>query len=130
MSKSWKFSSLTQDIHSGHSYCSSKEAEKVKQRAQQVLLIILVMATSWLAMMAVHELGHVVHAIVSGGHVQRVVLHPLAISRTDVSPNPHPLFVAWGGAIWGTVIPLVLLAVVRTVAPKYTYLAAFFAGFC
>jgi hypothetical protein len=102
----------------------------VKERAQQVLLVILVIAISWLAMMAVHELGHVVHAMVSGGQVERVVLHPLAISRTDVSPNPHPLFVAWGGAVWGTLLPLALFAVVRVAAPKNSYLAAFFAGFC
>lgn len=81
-------------------------------------------------MMAVHEFGHVLHAMLSGGRVERVVLHPADISRTDVSPNPHPRFVAWGGAVWGTVIPLALLAVVRVVARKYTYLAAFFAGFC
>lgn len=80
--------------------------------------------------MAVHEFGHILHAMLSGGRVERVVLHPLQISRTDVSPNPHPQFVAWGGAIWGTVIPLGLLAVVRVVARTYTYLAAFFAGFC
>jgi hypothetical protein len=102
----------------------------VKVRAQRVPLILLMVAISWLAMMAVHELGHVLHAMMSDGQVERVVLHPLAISRTDVSPNPHPLFVAWGGAIWGTLIPLVLLAIVRVVARKYTYLAAFFAGFC
>jgi hypothetical protein len=38
--------------------------------------------------------------------------------------------VAWGGAIWGCLIPLLVWAVVRHAAPKYAYLAAFFAGFC
>jgi hypothetical protein len=38
--------------------------------------------------------------------------------------------VAWGGAIWGTGIPLTLLALVRITARPFTYLAAFFAGFC
>ncbi len=99
-------------------------------RVWQALLIVFLIGLSWLAMTAVHEFGHVLHAIVSGGQVERVVLHPLEISRTDVSPNPHPQLVAWGGAIWGTVIPLGLLAAVRVTARKYTYLAAFFAGFC
>ncbi len=81
-------------------------------------------------MMAVQETGHVLHAWLSGGRVERVVLHPLAISRTDVSPNPRPRFVAWGGAIWGTILPLLLLGVVRLANDKYTYLARFFAGFC
>src|SRR5262249_32932220 len=81
-------------------------------------------------MMAVHEFGHVLNAMLSGGRVERVLLHLLAIARTDVSANPHPQFVAWGGAIWGTAIPLVLLAIVRIAARQYAYLAAFFAGFC
>jgi hypothetical protein len=81
-------------------------------------------------MMAIHEFGHMLHAKLSGGTVERVVLNPFEISRTDVSPNPHPLFVAWGGALWGTIIPLGLAIVVRYAARQYTYLVAFFAGFC
>jgi hypothetical protein len=99
-------------------------------RIWQALLIVFLIGFSWLAMMAVHELGHVLNAKLSGGTVERVVLHPLAISRTDVSPNPHPQFVAWGGAIWGTFLPLLLIAVVRFTTRTYTYLVAFFAGFC
>lgn len=99
-------------------------------RIWQILLIVFACGFSWLAMQAVHELGHVLNAKLSGGYVERVVLHPLAISRTDVSPNPRPQFVAWGGAIWGTLIPLALVIVVRLAARPYTYLAAFFAGFC
>jgi hypothetical protein len=82
----------------------------------QFLLLVSLAAFSWLAMQAVHELGHVLHAGLSGGAVERVVLHPLDISRTDVSPNPHPLFVAWGGAAWGCSIPLALWAAVRWLA--------------
>jgi hypothetical protein len=104
--------------------------ERYRLRMYQALLIVFLISVSWLSMMAVHEFGHVLHTMLSGGRVERVVLHPLQISRTDVSPDPHPKFVAWGGAIWGTVIPLGLLAMVRVVARKYTYLAAFFAGFC
>jgi len=96
----------------------------------QVLLILAATGFSWLAMMAVHELGHVLHAWLSGGTVVKVVLHPATISRTDVWPNPHPLLVAWGGAVWGCLIPMGLWAVVRFAARSYAYLAAYFAGFC
>ncbi|HUT13258.1 MAG TPA: hypothetical protein VMY42_22405 [Thermoguttaceae bacterium] len=99
-------------------------------RVFQVLLILSATGFSWLAMMAVHELGHVLHAWLSGGTVVNVVLHPATISRTDVWPNPHPLAVAWGGAVWGCLIPLGLLAAVRWAARSYAYLAAYFAGFC
>lgn len=96
----------------------------------QFLLIAFLLGLSWLAMMAIHELGHVLHAVASGARVERVVLHPLAISRTDVSPNPHPQFVAWGGAVWGTILPLALWGVTYVATPRHAYLAAFFAGFC
>lgn len=99
-------------------------------RLFQSLLITSTLAFSWLTMQAVHELGHVVHLWATGGTVEYVVLHPLAISYTHPGENPHPLIVAWGGAIWGCAIPLVLLLLVRSTARSYSYLAAFFAGFC
>lgn len=96
----------------------------------QMLLIVSAAGFSWLGMMVVHELGHLVHLLLSGGTVQYVVLHPLEISYTHPGENPHPLIVAWGGAIWGCVIPLAVRAVVRAAARGFDYLAAFFAGFC
>jgi hypothetical protein len=96
----------------------------------QILLITSTVGFSWLGMMALHELGHVVHLRLSGGTVEKVVLHPLAISRTDAGDNPHPLFVAWGGPIWGCLVPLGVLLVARRLAASHAYLARFFAGFC
>jgi hypothetical protein len=121
------------------------------------LLLGSTLAFSWLAMQAIHELGHVAHAVVSGGVVTAVVLDPLSFSRTDVSPNPQPQFVAWGGPVWGCLAPLALWALLsrgplkkgdsprasprewpttvfaRCLSPfvqNLTWLAAFFAGFC
>ena len=96
----------------------------------QVLLIASTLGFSWLGMMAVHELGHVMHLGVSGGTVEKVVLHPLTISRTDAGDNPHPLVVAWGGPIWGCLFPLGVLLLTRRLAASRAYLARFFAGFC
>ncbi len=81
-------------------------------------------------MMALHELGHVVGAIVTGGVVERVVLYPLTISRTDVSPNPHPATVVWMGPIVGSVVPLTALAVIPQRLDVLRTIARFFAGFC
>jgi Peptidase M50B-like len=99
-------------------------------RFVQCLLIVSVFLLSWLLMQAVHELGHVAAAWKTGGSVERVVLHPLAISRTDVEPNPHPLIVAWGGPIVGVLAPLVLWAAVASGRLPIAWLARFFAGFC
>ena len=102
----------------------------MSDRFFQFLLIGSTLALSWLGMMVVHESGHVLHLWLSGGTVERVVLHPLTISRTDAGVNPHPLWVAWGGAIWGSLAPLAAILLVRMTARSYTYLARFFAGFC
>jgi hypothetical protein len=44
--------------------------------------------------------------------------------------NPHPLFTAWGGAGWGIVLPLLIWAIFRRFFPRYSFLAAYFTGFC
>jgi len=84
----------------------------------------------WLGMMVVHEGGHVVGAMLTGGRVVKVVLHPLAISRTDVRPNPHPNVVAWCGPIAGVVVPIGLWQATVRLRRRSAYLLRFFAGFC
>ena len=100
------------------------------KRLHQVLLLATFLPLCWLAMMAVHEFGHVTWAVATGGTVERVVLHPLTISRTDLSHNPRPLLVAWGGPGVGVVLPLGLLLAAKLRRFKWTYLLQFFAGFC
>ena len=80
--------------------------------------------------MAVHELGHLLGAIVTGGTVERVVLHPFAISRTDVQPNPNPAAVVWAGPIVGIVLPLLILVGIPRGRLVACNVARFFAGFC
>jgi hypothetical protein len=99
-------------------------------RFYQVLLIASTLGFSWLAMIGLHETGHVLHAIASGGRVERVVLEPTVHAHTELAHNPHPLFVAWGGGLWGAMVPLAVWAVLRARRNKYVWLAAFFAGFC
>jgi hypothetical protein len=94
------------------------------------ILIASTLLGSWLGMQAVHELGHVSGAWMSGGRVQRVVLHPLTISRTDLAENPSPLVVVWGGPILGALLPILLwLAAAATKMPG-SFVLRFFAGFC
>jgi hypothetical protein len=100
------------------------------KRFHQILLIGSFMSLCWLAMQAVHELGHVLGAVATGGRVERVILHSLTISRTDVSPNPFPLLVVWAGPVVGIVLPLCLLLAARMGRFKSAYLIQFFAGFC
>jgi hypothetical protein len=100
------------------------------QRFCHLLFIVSFVALSWFAMLAVHELGHIMGAVTTGGTVTRVVLFPLAISRTDVSPNPHPAFVAWLGPIVGSLLPLVVVALVPRRLVALRNMSRCFAGFC
>ena len=88
------------------------------QRFHQVVFLFSVVALSWFAMMGIHEFGHVVGAMVSGGQVERVVLHPLTISRTDVKPNPNPLLVVWAGPLLGCMLPLVICLLYTSPSPR------------
>src|SRR5207244_10528916 len=99
-------------------------------RLHQVVLITSTVLGSWLGMQAVHESGHVVGAWLTGGRVDKVVLHPLTISRTDLAHNPHPLPVVWAGPIVGIVIPLLLWASAARLGMPGTFVLRFFAGFC
>lgn len=99
-------------------------------RCFQMLLISTFLAFSWLAFMVVHEFGHALTAWLTGGSVDRVVLHPLQISWTSLAKNPHPQLVAWGGAIWGTALPGAIYLVATRLRLAGLYLFRFFAGFC
>lgn len=90
----------------------------------------LMLVLSWYGMMAVHELGHVVGAMSTGGTLQRVVLHPMSISRTDVSPNPHPAWVVWLGPVLGCLMPLAVTCFTSGCETTIRKSAQFFAGFC
>jgi len=102
----------------------------IGDRVHQVLLLISLLLLSWLGMMTVHELGHVFGALMTGGQIERVVLHPLKFSRTDVRPNPSPHLVAWLGPIIGIVLPAIAAALAHYFRFTKAYLLKFFAGFC
>lgn len=99
-------------------------------RLPQAALIASTLALSWLGMQAVHEAGHVLAAWAAGETVHRVILHPLAISRTDVTHDRHPLIVAWGGAIVGATLPLGMFLLAKARRWEPAYLLRSFAGFC
>ncbi len=85
----------------------------------------------WLLMQAVHESGHVLGAWLTGGHITTVVLHPLAISRTDASPNPHPLIEVWAGPLVGVLFPVVAWRIsLPGLRGGLVSWLRFFAGFC
>ena len=88
-------------------------------------------ALSWLLMLELHESGHVLQGWLSGAQLDAVHLPLFGFSRTNFSVNPHPLFVVWGGALWGSVLPLAIFAAARCFADnRHVYPLAWFTGFC
>ena len=100
------------------------------KRLPQIVLILTFIGFSWLGMQVVHEAGHTLTALVTGGEVTTVALHPLIMSRTDLGKNPHPLAVVWGGPLIGSALPLLLFGSAATFRLPGVYLIRFFAGFC
>ena len=113
------------DVHAGkpRAWCLSPHL-------LHFLGIVAVIYGSWLAMMAIHELGHILFAQLSGGKISLVYFRWNDFSRTDLVVNPHPLFVAWGGAIVGSLLPLFAYGLIHLLRVRGQKLALFFAGFC
>src|SRR3712207_1226255 len=100
----------------------------------RAIFVVSTLAASWLGMQVVHEWGHVLGAWVTGRRVERIVLHPLSLSRTDLAVNPRPLVVAWAGPAVGVFLPVLAWLTSRAVQltnPRCPeFLMRFFAGFC
>ncbi len=95
-----------------------------------VVFVFALAGLFWFGLQAFHELGHVLAAWATGGHVRQVVLHPLTVSRTDVLPNPRPLVVLWAGPLLGAVLPTVLWGLWRVVRAPAEDLVRLFAAVC
>ena len=102
----------------------------MRPAGKHILAVALAAYPMWLAMMAVHELGHVLHAWLSGGAVSAVRVPLVGFSITEFSTNPRPHFVAWGGAVCGSVLPVAAWAIFRVRRWRGSKLLQVFAGFC
>jgi hypothetical protein len=109
---------------------SRPESWNFTQSIPQAILVVSTLLGSWLGMQAAHELGHVVGALVTGGAIAKVVLHPLTISHTELIENPHPLVVVWAGPLVGILLPLLLWGLLAATGTPGAFVARFFAGFC
>jgi hypothetical protein len=97
---------------------------------RRIIIAIVIGYGSWLGMMALHELGHVLHARATGGRIVSVSVPLIGFSRTIVSPNPRAHFVVWGGPLWGVLIPLIGCGVLRIVRGRVPDVWRFFTGLC
>ncbi len=100
------------------------------RRAIQVYLATVFLLVAWFGMQATHELGHIIHALISGGTVRKVELPLTGFSRTVADPNPHRLLVVIGGPVWGVMLPCATWRIAKRLRARREYLWRAFAGFC
>ena len=96
---------------------------------RRLLFLLGLLVTCWWGMMLVHEAGHALAAIATGGRVVRVEWPLVGFSRTDVAPNPHPLVVIWGGPALGALMPLSMALLSRACRRRRVTIEVF-SGFC
>jgi hypothetical protein len=84
----------------------------------------------WYLMMAVHEGGHALATMLLGGTVERIILHPLAISQTVRSGSCSPLADCWAGPLRGAALPLAARLAARRWCPCAAAALRLLAGFC
>jgi hypothetical protein len=58
-------------------------------------------AFAYNAAVVLHELGHIAAALIGGGTVRSLLVHPLGTSAVAVAPDPRPLLTAAGGPFLG-----------------------------
>src|SRR4051812_9104354 len=117
-------------LHGTRENLSVRPMDHSAKRLPQFVLVGSTILASWLGMQAVHEGGHICAALLTGGEVRTIVLHPLTTSRTDLRKNPKPLLVVWAGPVIGVLFPLLMWVVVGSAKLYFSFLARFFAGFC
>jgi hypothetical protein len=100
------------------------------QNVHQAILVVSTLLGSWLGVQAAHESGHVLGALLTGGEIATIVLHPLTISHTEMIDNPHPLGVVWAGPLVGVMLPLIIWGLLAVTGVPGAFVARFFAGFC
>jgi hypothetical protein len=81
--------------------------------ARRCAVAVLTVAAWWWTMEAVHESGHVLGCLVSGAHVERVVLWPWTFSETVRSGSRAPLVDTWAGPLFGMVAPIAIWGACR-----------------
>jgi hypothetical protein len=101
----------------------------MKRYVRLIVYYPCLVVTCWLGMMAVHECGHILAALCSGGRVQHLELPLVGFSRTDVNPNPYPILEIWAGPIFGAMLPFLVAQVFRSLTIK-SHLMGVFSGFC
>lgn len=100
-----------------------------QSRTIYTLLLLTVLAFSWLYMQWTHEFGHILTGLATGAELDRVILNPLKFSMTQFASNPRPHITTWGGPVLGVLIgagvPMLLICLIKRHQFSLRIVAAF-----
>lgn len=102
--------------------------------SRRIIIIALLLAGSWYAMMLVHEFGHVIGAWITGSHIHSVRVPWVGFSQTLVPVTPWPRVVTASGPVVGAMLPVLIWRSARRI-PRlarsgWSVIARFLAAFC
>lgn len=84
-----------------------------KRLLKSILLLFGSLVFAQSASCVLHELGHAIAYWTTGGTIERIVIHPFSWSYViPGSVTNYPNFTTWGGVVFGTIMALLLVAVV------------------
>jgi hypothetical protein len=106
--------------------------DRISNPRVRLALAALLLYACWLGMLAVHELGHAMHAWNTRGSVVSMTIPWFGFSQTLTAGTSYPRYVVWGGAEWGCGIPLLACGLALLVRGRrgVPELLKFFTGFC
>lgn len=95
-----------------------------RSRANRLLTSAALLASSWVAMTFLHELGHVIGGWLGGGRLVDYELAPWHLPYSLHTPDPHPRLTLWAGPLFGVIAPVLAALIIRC------NWATFIADFC
>ena len=88
-------------------------ASTEKRLLKSTLLLLWSFVFGYNASTVLHELGHAIAYWITGGTVRRIIIHPFSWSYCiPGSVSEYPSFTTWGGVVFGTIMGLMLVALV------------------
>lgn len=89
-------------------FCDRLNGKSRVKRLQQMLIVLGIFVFSYNLGNLIHESGHALNAVLTGGSLNKITMSPLSWCYTWTSGG-NRIFVIWGGFLWQTIIPIVLL---------------------
>lgn len=94
-----------------------------KDATRKTLFVAGVFIFADLGSVTIHELGHALNLVATGGTVDYIQVTFGGESRVQTTSNPEPMATTWGGFLWQVMAPLLLLLGLWQVWPRLSFWA-------